>query len=337
MKQIRRTINLTFIVCFSLFSPLTFAATINVPADNPTIQAGIDAAENGDTVLVDDGIYKGAGNVNIDFKGKSITVKSRYGAEATIIDCEEKTETRGFTFQNSESDASILDGFTIKNGTHGSVIFCSYSSPTIKNCVIDGNQSTGISCLNSSPIITDCIILRNFGNGISVRKEDKRDDAIAEDTTPKPTITNCTITENTGIGISCLLFVSPIISNSVISKNGKRGVYCDSFSGANITNCHITENSDGGLKCVDYSRITVKNSIIDKNTAEVGGGIFCSVTSRLNATDCVIANNTATKDGGGIWDLTRFGHAYVNYCTITQNSAGNRGAAFMLLTEAISK
>ena len=122
-----------------------------------------------------------------------------------------------------------------------------------------------------------------------------------------------------------MLFVRTIISDSVISKNGKQGVYCLSFAGVYITNSHITENSDGGLKCYDFSRITIKNSIIDKNTAEEGSGIFCSATSWLNATDCVIANNTATKDGGGIWNLTRFGNAYVNYCTITHNSAGNRG------------
>ena len=59
--------NTLCIVLLSLISPLTFAATINVPADQRTIQSGIDTAQNGDTVLVDDGIYKGEGNVNLDF------------------------------------------------------------------------------------------------------------------------------------------------------------------------------------------------------------------------------------------------------------------------------
>src|ERR1700692_4766100 len=46
--------------------------TIHVPIDQPTIQTAIDAASNGDTVLVADGTYK----ENADFKGKAITVTS---------------------------------------------------------------------------------------------------------------------------------------------------------------------------------------------------------------------------------------------------------------------
>ena|SRR5882762_8467466 len=58
------------------------ATTIHVPADQPTIQAAISAAQNGDTILVSPGTYA----ENIDFIGKAITVKSTNGAKVTIID-----------------------------------------------------------------------------------------------------------------------------------------------------------------------------------------------------------------------------------------------------------
>jgi len=71
---------LIFIGAILLFIPVySLAATIMIPNDQPTIQAGIDASVNGDTVLLADGTYTGIGNYNIDFNGKSITVKSSGG------------------------------------------------------------------------------------------------------------------------------------------------------------------------------------------------------------------------------------------------------------------
>src|SRR2546428_9154943 len=57
------------------------AATINVPAGQPTIQAAINAASNGDTVLVAPGTYY----ENINFMGKAITVTSAGGPSVTTI------------------------------------------------------------------------------------------------------------------------------------------------------------------------------------------------------------------------------------------------------------
>ncbi|HEV2355066.1 MAG TPA: hypothetical protein VGR89_12540, partial [Puia sp.] len=56
--------------------------TIHVPADQPTIQAGINAASNGDTVLVAPGTYK----ESINFSKKAITLMSSGGPSVTIID-----------------------------------------------------------------------------------------------------------------------------------------------------------------------------------------------------------------------------------------------------------
>ena len=146
------------------------AKVIRVPEDQPTIQAGIDVANDGSTVLVADGIYKGRGNVNIDFKGKAIKIKSVNGPESTIIDCENVENTRGFIFQSSETPSSILDGFTIKNGKHGfgGGINCHRSSsPTIANNIITGNLANahggGIHCSDlSEPVITNILVTQGM-------------------------------------------------------------------------------------------------------------------------------------------------------------------------------
>ena len=93
------------------------AAIIHVPGNYPTIQEGIDAAANGDTVLVADGTYTGVGNKDLDFRGKAITVKSENGAGSTIIDCE--GVGRGFHFYSGETSESVVSGFTVKNGSAG--------------------------------------------------------------------------------------------------------------------------------------------------------------------------------------------------------------------------
>ena len=330
MKQMRWSFNLTLILCFFLLSPLTYAVTINVPADQPTIQSGIDVAQNGDTVLVDDGIYKGEGNVNIDFKGKGITLKSRNGAEATIIDCEEKENTRGLIFQNDETDASVLDGFTIKNGVHehGGGIYLSYASPTIKNCVIDSNQSIGfggIYCYNSDSIITDCTIIRNFGGGIFIMGRTEHKGVVLKETPAQPTLKNSTIAENTGNGVYCMDDVDPIITNCVVSHNSARGIlYSYTRTDNPITNCRIEHNAGGGLEAWQGTVLKIENSIIVRNTAGSGGGIHCNYNSEIWVTDCVIAHNSANF-GGGIQCDAILGSVNIKHCTITENTAGTQG------------
>ena len=136
------------------------AVVLHVPSEYPTIQAGIDAAADGDTVLIADGTYTGGGNKNIDFGGRAITVRSENGPENCIIDCEHSG--RGFYFNSNEDANSVLDGLTIKNGrqmaqmgynAYGGGIFIKESNPVIANCFITENITTR----NGGGVyITDC-------------------------------------------------------------------------------------------------------------------------------------------------------------------------------------
>jgi nitrous oxidase accessory protein NosD len=104
-----------FIVAVLSLPVLAYSATIYVPDDYPAIQQAIDSSANGDTVIVKPGTYV----ENIDFKGKAITLQSEKGADVTTIDGNKTGSV--VTCKSGEGPDTVLDGFTITNGS-GSVV-----------------------------------------------------------------------------------------------------------------------------------------------------------------------------------------------------------------------
>ena len=223
----RKTIPTVLSVVASLLLALmvtpggAFAATINVPAHYATIQAAIDAAVDGGTVLVSDGTYTGSGNKNLDFGGKAITVRSENGPHYCIIDCQ--NDGRGFYFHSGETSEAVVDGFTITNGFTtgpGAGIACDGNDPTIINCIIAANCAVG------------------FGGGIYCYSAD-------------PTIANCAILENTadrGGGVVCLVGSSPLIANCTFSGNSAvttgGGIYLEGRdASATVANCILWDDN----------------------------------------------------------------------------------------------
>ena len=248
------------------------AATIHVPGEQPTIQAGINTAVDGDTVLVAKGTYTGDGNRDIDFLGKTIVVMSEGGAGATIIDCEGDSWPdfhRGFYFHNGETDESVLQGFTITNGLvddarDGGVILCENSSPTIKDNIIIDNlageygMGGGVYLVSSSAVIVGNIISDNLAAWY-------------------------------GGGIYCGSS-SPIIEGNLIS-----------FNQAGI--------EGGGIRCTNSSPIISRNTIV-KNTVLAGdcGGIHCYSHSTPVIANCIIRNNVGDEigSGGSYWPVVTY-------------------------------
>jgi hypothetical protein len=116
-------------------TPCTRATTIHVPTDQPTIQAGVNAANEGDTVLVAPGTYTGPGNYDILIDGKGLVVISESGPAVTIIDCEQNG--RGFLIRGPANTDTEISGLTIANGEMdaGAGLWLTRASATVKFCI----------------------------------------------------------------------------------------------------------------------------------------------------------------------------------------------------------
>ena len=149
---------LALLLCLLSASALA-QTTIHIPADQPTIQAGINAAHNGDTVLVSPGTYL----EHIDFSGKLITVTSTDGPARTTIDGQLAPGVATVSFHGSETSASVLSGFTITGGGYETFAASSYGGihvtgtarPKILHNTIVGNQCDDIAIIFTAAWVED--------------------------------------------------------------------------------------------------------------------------------------------------------------------------------------
>lgn len=177
---------------------------INVPGDAATIQAAYDMAEDGDTIMLADGIYTGDGNVGLVFNSKSVVLTSQNGPEYSILDCQGSDSSLmfGINLSFAATANTVIEKITISNAyyTEGAGINMRSTSPTIRECIFVNNIASvagggAIRCKGASPLIEHCTIVNNSavsGAGIFL---------IANST---PEISHCVIAYNqTAESIRC--------------------------------------------------------------------------------------------------------------------------------------
>jgi hypothetical protein len=150
-------------VLSTLLCGFSHAATLHVPSEYPTLQAAINASQNGDTVLVADGIYTGAGNRNISFSGKTIILRSENGPTHCIMDCQ--AEAGIFAYQITECDP-VIEGFTIVRcsvaDSDPAILFIN-SNCIIRNCIFTDNAACIYGLPGTDANVINCTFYGNTG------------------------------------------------------------------------------------------------------------------------------------------------------------------------------
>jgi hypothetical protein len=267
------------------------------------IQDVVDAALEGDTVLVAGGVYATGGRpvtanmtnrVAID---RAITVESLMGPEVTIIQGYQVPDT-------TNGDSAIrcvylakgasLSGFTLANGAtrstgndqlewSGGGVFCESPTSVVSNCVVTGNSANSAGGGIYGGTMNNCALSANSASNDGGGAAGDDDDPC--------TLNNCTLNANS-------------------AYNGGAAAY------ATLHNCTLMENSasyGGGA----YES-TLNNCTLTANSALFEGG--AAYDAILNS--CALVGNSAGGDGGGAFVGT------LNNCTLTGNSAvGSGGGA----------
>jgi hypothetical protein len=293
--------SLAVLLCAAL-SPLALdAATLRVgdgETDLKTIQAAVDAAAAGDTIIVSPGTYSGPGNWDVNLQGKVLTIQGvdpldPNTVENTVIDCAGTAEEPHRAFYVVDCNDIVISGLTITHGLASAcgAIYCQKSTLDLMYCRIvdnatlpggdedaNGGPGGGLYCENAVVQVVGCLIRGNTTGGGAASKEGQGGAG------------------GNGAGI-CSVNSDISVLSSTVSGN-TTGTGGDSGQGA------AGNGGDGGGICGDTVRMAT--STVSLNVAGAGGqGGICGRGGR----------------GGGLYADT----ATLDRCILETNRAGDEG------------
>ena len=272
----RKLLKISWIFVTALVASPTFAKTWIIDPSGgkcPNIQAGVDSATTGDSLVLVSGTYSGPDNRDVNLGGMDIVITSQSGPGSTIIDCQGLG--RAFVVNQGETRAAEISGFTIMNGQagDGGAIFIDTASPTIRNIIFTGNDGTRGGALyikDGSPVVEN--------NEFVANNAQQNGGAMFFDKSGVSDVTNNLITGNDAF-------------------SGGGGIYC-SLHAPNIVGNIIANNSSasgGGIYLIISDAYVDRNTVVE-NTAGTGAGILVSSAAPY-ITKTIVAFN---YDGPGV-------------------------------------
>lgn len=321
--------------------------------DFPTIAAAITASQDGDVVGLGDGVFTGEGNRDLQFGGKDITVRSLSGdAEACVIDCQASPGDphRGFHLCWYEGPTAVIQAIAIRNGRSeyqdpfiwtafgGGILLRRAASPTIIDCVIEGNHAEelggGVCCIDGgTPRLVRCTFRDNgsesCGGGLA---------GLGGDDIPSIEMQDCVVTDNAAQdhGGGMFLQVAGATVDGCTFAGNTATFYGGGFTGwdawVSVTDCCFATNTavrGGALyleHCWSVPGPGIEGTVFEQNEASLGGGICIWDADGTVVRECTLWDNIGYSSGGAIYAC--IAELELWNCSLVSNRAPTGGGVF---------
>jgi len=252
-------------------SAVTHVVDVGGTGDYTTIRTAVDAASDGDTVLVLPGSYTGINNRFIRFYGDNLVVRSSTGAVSTTIDGEGDGPI--FDLRDGEDPTSVIQGFTMQNAykyTNGGALVCHTASATVMDCIFDdcssGLNGGAVSCYECTTAIENCVFTGCGAGGHA--------GAIYAYRAPVR-VSGCVFYDNASPQDVVYLNDSPgTVTRCTFSHNGPEAIGIGSATTATVTNCVFAFASSGGaVRCQGSGDLQISHCVV---WANAGGDSLCA-------------------------------------------------------------
>ncbi len=237
-----------------------------VPEDQPTIQAAIDAAIPGETVVVAPGFW----DERIHIRGKAITLRAVAGAERTTLS---GTGSSGpvIIVEGALARGTRIEGFTVSggHGDRGHGILVEGADLAVRDSRIERNASSGVFNNGGEVTLFGCTLDSNAapvaGGGVRAMRGDT-------------TLVNCTLSRNAAV----------TFGGGIFAEGGRLQVL-DTRISANRT----TSGAWGGGMWAERTDVFASGSTFSGNSSIESGGAAYLRGGTADLFRCDFTGNTS--------------------------------------------